>query len=174
MSTSAGKKSIYLEDDLYGNAKERSNYQRFGNDGHICGVTHCGNANRWNSVWNKSRDTFYIPIGAAIFAGPVYLLLIAKVTKPGSLTITGILLGILYFVLGMHWAMDLGLVIGGILADIIAGVKKYRSSTLNIVAYAVQCLGFTQSIRRHGQPLCLRAGAQRRVIWKRWQARILR
>ena len=80
--------------------------------------------------------TFYIPIGAAIFAGPVYLLLIAKVTKPGSLTITGILLGILYFVLGMHWAMDLG---------IIAGVKKYRSSTLNIVAYAVQCLGFTGS-----------------------------
>ena len=89
--------------------------------------------------------TFYIPIGAAIFAGPVYLLLIAKVTKPGSLTITGILLGILYFVLGMHWAMDLDLVIGGILADIIAGVKKYRSSTLNIVAYAVQCLGFTGS-----------------------------
>lgn len=41
--------------------------------------------------------------------------------------------------------MDLGLVIGGILADIIAGVKKYRSSTLNIVAYAVQCLGFTGS-----------------------------
>ncbi len=89
--------------------------------------------------------TFYIPVGAAILAGPIYLLLIAKVPKRGPLTIAGILLGIIYFVMGMHWAMDLGIVIGGILGDIIAGSKEYRNVKANIAAYAVQCLGFTGS-----------------------------
>lgn len=35
--------------------------------------------------------TFYLPIGAAILSGPVYLLLIAKVPKRGPLTIVGIM-----------------------------------------------------------------------------------
>ena len=49
--------------------------------------------------------TFYYPIGAALLPGPVFLLLMAKVPKRGTLTIIGILLATIGFILGMHWAM---------------------------------------------------------------------
>lgn len=87
--------------------------------------------------------TFYLPIGAAILSGPVYLLLIAKVPKRGPLTIVGIMLGIIEFILGMHWAMDLGLVLCGVVADFVAGSQHYRSSKANIAAFAIQNLGYT-------------------------------
>ncbi|MCH3916012.1 MAG: MptD family putative ECF transporter S component [Spirochaetia bacterium] len=87
--------------------------------------------------------TFYMPIGSALLSGPIFLLLIAKVPKRGPITIAGILLGIIYFLLGMHWGMDLGYIICGIIADIIAGSKKYKSTRMNIVAYAILCLGGT-------------------------------
>lgn len=87
--------------------------------------------------------TFYYPIGAALLPGPVFLLLMAKVPKKGPLTIIGVLLAISGFTLGMHWAMCLGGLIGAILADVLAGLKKYRSKKMNILAYIVYSLGST-------------------------------
>lgn len=52
--------------------------------------------------------TFYMPMGAALLCGPVYLLMIAKVQKRWSVTILGIVMGIIWFVTGMHWAFSLG------------------------------------------------------------------
>ena len=42
--------------------------------------------------------TFYMPMGAALLCGPVYLLMIAKVQKRWSVTILGIVMGIIWFV----------------------------------------------------------------------------
>ena len=39
--------------------------------------------------------------------------------------------------------MDLGYIWDGIVGDLIAGTKKYRSIKLNIVAYICLCLGAT-------------------------------
>lgn len=44
--------------------------------------------------------TFYMPMGAALLCGPVYLLMIAKVQKRWSVTILGIVMGIIWFVRG--------------------------------------------------------------------------
>lgn len=87
--------------------------------------------------------TFYYPIGAALLPGPVFLLLMAKVPKRGTLIIIGVLLATSGFVLGMHWAMCLGGLIGAVLADVIAGLKGYRSKKVNIMAYIVYSLGPT-------------------------------
>ena len=52
--------------------------------------------------------TFYMPMGAALLCGPVYLLMVAKVQKRWSVTILGIIMGIIWFATGMHWAFSLG------------------------------------------------------------------
>ena len=69
--------------------------------------------------------TFYMPMGAALLCGPVYLLMIAKVQKRWSVTILGIIMGIIWFVTGMHWAFSLGYIGMGIIADLVAGVYTY-------------------------------------------------
>ena len=71
--------------------------------------------------------TFYMPMGSAILCGPIYLLLIAKVKKRFAITIVGALIGIIWFVTGMHWAFALGTILMGIVADLAAGIGGYAS-----------------------------------------------
>lgn len=85
--------------------------------------------------------TFYQSYGIALLCGPVFLLMVAKVPKHGTIAILGIINGIIWFVFGMHWGMDLGYVIMGIVADIVAGIKGFKSIKLNILSYALFCWG---------------------------------
>ena len=71
--------------------------------------------------------TFYMPVGSALLCGPVYLLMLAKVQKRWAATILGAIMCIIWFVTGMHWAMALGYLIMGIVADLVAGAGRYRS-----------------------------------------------
>ncbi len=87
--------------------------------------------------------TFYMPLGSALLGGPVLILLIAKVPKKGAIATAGILCGVIMFATGMHWAMDLGYIIGGIVGDFIAGSKNYKSKFGNVVAYICISLGST-------------------------------
>jgi energy-coupling factor transport system substrate-specific component len=89
--------------------------------------------------------TFYMPLGSALLGGPVFLLLLARVPKRGISTIVGILVAIVWFALGMHWAMSVGYAVGGIVGDVIAGIKSYRSVKTNILAFCCLCLGATGS-----------------------------
>ncbi|MGN6715616.1 energy-coupling factor transport system substrate-specific component [Anaerocolumna jejuensis DSM 15929] len=89
--------------------------------------------------------TFYMPLGAALLGGPVFMLLVAKVPKRGAISLAGILCGVIWFATGMHWAMDLGYIIGGIAGDLIAGTGKYRNKGLNILAFICISLGATGS-----------------------------
>ena len=65
--------------------------------------------------------TFYMPAGSGLLCGPIYLLMVAKVQKRWSQTIMGVLMGIIWFVTGMHWAFALGYIIMSIVADFVAG-----------------------------------------------------
>ena len=89
--------------------------------------------------------TFYMPLGAAFLGGPVMMLLIAKVPKRGVIAITGILCGLIWFASGMHWAMNLGYIVGGIIGDFIAGRGKYKKQMLNMLAFICISLGSTGS-----------------------------
>lgn len=85
--------------------------------------------------------TFYMPMGAALLCGPVYLLMIAKVQKRWSVTILGIVMGIIWFVTGMHWAFSLGYIGMGIIADLVAGAGDYRNKAVNLLSYILMSLG---------------------------------
>lgn len=85
--------------------------------------------------------TFYMPMGSALLCGPIYLLLLAKVHKRFSITILGVIMGIIWFVTGMHWAFSLGYIVMGIIADFTAGLGKYKSGKINAVSYMLMSLG---------------------------------
>lgn len=87
--------------------------------------------------------TFFMPAGSGLLAGPAFLLMIAKVQKRWSLSIMGVVIGILWFVTGMHWAFVLGYLVMAIVADFVAGAEKYRSKKLNSLAYILFSLGST-------------------------------
>lgn len=85
--------------------------------------------------------TFYMPIGSALLCGPIYLLLTAKVHKRWCITILGIIMGIIWFVTGMHWAFSLGYIGMGIIADVVAGLGQYKSRKINMLSYMLMSLG---------------------------------
>lgn len=87
--------------------------------------------------------TFFMPAGSGLLAGPAFLLMIAKVQKRWSLSIMGVVIGIFWFVTGMHWAFVLGYLLMAIVADFVAGAGKYRSKKLNSLAYILFSLGST-------------------------------
>ena len=89
--------------------------------------------------------TFYMPVGSALLCGPVYLLMLAKVQKRWAVTILGAILCIIWFVTGMHWAMSLGYLIMGIIADLAAGTGGYKNKLINSLSYILISLGGTAS-----------------------------
>jgi hypothetical protein len=84
--------------------------------------------------------TFYMPVGSALLCGPVYLLMMAKVQKRWAATILGVIMCIIWFVTGMHWAMALGYLIMGIAADLAAGAGRYQSKKINSLSYILLSL----------------------------------
>ena len=57
----------------------------------------------------------------------------------------GALIGIIWFVTGMHWAFALGTILMGIVADLVAGIGGYASRKINAISYMLYSLGGTGS-----------------------------
>ncbi len=89
--------------------------------------------------------TFYMPVGSALLCGPIYLLMMARVKKRFTATILGVIMCIIWFVTGMHWAMALGYLVMGIVADMVAGARQYQSKKFNSISYILLTLGGTGS-----------------------------
>lgn len=85
--------------------------------------------------------TFYQPMGSALLSGIIFMFLISKVAKRGTIAILAIIICILRFATGMHWAMGLGTLVMGIIAEFIAGSKAYKSKKTNILSFGVFALG---------------------------------
>lgn len=90
--------------------------------------------------------TFFLTCGISLLCGPVFLLMVAKVPKHGAIVILGIVNGLIWFATGMHWAVTVGFIIMGIVADLVAGIKKFKSAKMNILAYGLLCLGSSGSL----------------------------
>lgn len=89
--------------------------------------------------------TFYMPVGSALLCGPVYLLMLAKIQKRFAVSILGVILCIIWFVTGMHWAMALGYLVMGVVADLVAGIGQYKNKKINSLSYILISLGGTAS-----------------------------
>ena len=97
--------------------------------------------------------TFYMPMGAALLCGPIYLLMVAKVQKRWSVTILGIIMGIIWFATGMHWAFSLGYIGMGLIADLVAGAGHYRNKAINLLSYMLISLGQHHAEKCYGTVL---------------------
>lgn len=81
--------------------------------------------------------TFLMPVAVALFTGPVYMLLLAKVPKRGPTIILGAIMGLLMFVTGMFWLWSIAYVVLGVIAGEISALGNFKSSKLNILGFTV-------------------------------------
>lgn len=76
----------------------------------------------------------------AVPLGPVYVLMLAKVPRRGAFLVNGAAIGLLFALTGFFAAGAFTL-LGGLLADIIAGAGGYRSRAGNMAGYVALRLG---------------------------------
>lgn len=81
--------------------------------------------------------TFLLPPVVALITAPVYLVLVAKVPKHGPILILGILMACIMFTTGMYWMWPIAYIIFAIAAELISGIKNFRSMRLNILGYII-------------------------------------
>lgn len=74
---------------------------------------------------------------AAVPGGIIYMLMRAKVAKPGSVLLSGVVIGLIEFIIGAGWAVAVGFIVGAVVAELLARAGSYRSFWLNTVGYAV-------------------------------------
>ncbi|GMA08774.1 hypothetical protein GCM10025886_19250 [Tetragenococcus halophilus subsp. flandriensis] len=79
----------------------------------------------------------YSPVMAALLAGTIFMLMVAKVPKFGAITIMGSVLGIFFFLSGLFPFALIPSVISALLADIIAYAFKYKSKIGLLISYIV-------------------------------------
>ncbi|WDV46494.1 MptD family putative ECF transporter S component [Clostridiaceae bacterium M8S5] len=78
-----------------------------------------------------------MPLPTALIGGIIYMLYIAKVPKHGAILIMSTLLAILIGSMLGVWTGFVVPIICGILAEMITGIGKFKSSRWNIVGYSV-------------------------------------
>lgn len=69
------------------------------------------------------------------------MLYYTKIKKFGMLTITGIIGGIFFYLIGYGWIGLLGWVLGGILSDVVLKIGGYQKFKVTVLSYACFCLG---------------------------------
>jgi energy-coupling factor transport system substrate-specific component len=76
---------------------------------------------------------------ALIPAGIVWMYLRVKIAKPGAIVIQVSVLALIMIALGSIWLLTLGMVIGGVLAEIITQARKksYRKITIGYIVYGI-------------------------------------
>lgn len=79
---------------------------------------------------------FFAHAVGAIPTGIIYMYMRAKTPQKGAILLMGFLVAAISFVLGIGWSAALGILIGGILAEIISATGNYKSNAKNIVGFA--------------------------------------
>lgn len=87
-----------------------------------------------------------MPALIALFTGIPFMLMCAKVQKPGAVIMMGMITGLLYFVTGQFTVVILAtFVVGCGLGEIARIVTKYNSYKGNTISFALFSLGMTGS-----------------------------
>ena len=81
------------------------------------------------------------PVFTALFAGTVYMVLVAKVQKFGAISLVGVMMACFFFFSGHFVISFIPSLVFGVLADVIARKGQYRHKTWNLVSYVVFSFG---------------------------------
>ena len=79
---------------------------------------------------------------AAIPGGIIYMLMRAKVPKAGSVLLSGVVIGLIEFLIGAGWAVAVGFIAGAVIAELLARIGHYKSFWLNTIGYSVYMMFF--------------------------------
>jgi energy-coupling factor transport system substrate-specific component len=80
---------------------------------------------------------FITPFIAAIAGGTPYMLYLTKVKKMGMVTITGLLVGLFFFIIGHGWPVLLVSILCGLSADIVLKYGNYTSWKHTLLSYSI-------------------------------------
>lgn len=83
----------------------------------------------------------YAPAFTALFAGTIYMLLIAKTRKFGSILLMSAVLSLFFFLSGHFVLSFLPSLFCGLIADMIARIGQYRSKYYNLLSYIIFSFG---------------------------------
>lgn len=64
---------------------------------------------------------------AAIPGGIIYMLMRAKVPKAGSVLLSGVVIGLIEFLIGAGWAVAVGFIAGAVIVELLARIGHYKS-----------------------------------------------
>ena len=82
----------------------------------------------------------------AVFAGIPFMLMVAKVQKPGAVFLMGLITALIYFATGQFTLVILvAMASTCILSEIVRGITKYNSFKGNSIAYVIYSLGMVCS-----------------------------
>lgn len=97
----------------------------------------------FSMILGMNANTFWFThaVGSLV-AGIVWMYLAAKVPKRGAFAIMAVLIAVVALLLGMVWTGPVGIVVGGIAAELIAGAGDKRTAVRSIVAFSVFTLCF--------------------------------
>lgn len=76
-----------------------------------------------------------------VVCGIPMMLYYTKIRKFGMLTITGIIGGIFFYLIGYGWIGLLGWFLGGLLGDVVLKIGGYQKFKVTVLSYACFCLG---------------------------------
>ncbi|WNZ88106.1 MptD family putative ECF transporter S component [Streptococcus iniae] len=88
-------------------------------------------------LFDKSGNMLYAPAFAALLAGTVYFLLIAKLQTFGPISLLGVMMGIFFFLTGHFIATLFPALIFAFVADLVAAIGHYKSRLLNLLSYLI-------------------------------------
>lgn len=91
-------------------------------------------------IFASAATVVTFAFGAAIAALPggiIYMLMRAKVPKAGSILLSGVVIGLIEFLIGAGWAVAVGFIGGALIAELLARAGEYRSFWLNTIGYSV-------------------------------------
>lgn len=74
---------------------------------------------------------------AALPGGVIYMLMRAKVPKAGSILLSGVVIGLIEFLIGAGWAVAAGFIVGAVLAELLSRAGQYKNFWLNAIGYSV-------------------------------------
>lgn len=93
------------------------------------------------AFFDTSGNMMYAPAFAALVSGPVYMLLIAKVGKFGSLTLVSSIMACFFFLSGYMFAAFLPSLLFGLLGDSLARIGDYKQKGYNLLSYIIFSFG---------------------------------
>ena len=81
-----------------------------------------------------------LPFIAGVLGGIPFTLFVIKTKKFGAVTLMGLIVGLLTFLMGQTWMSILFGVVFALVADLIMKAADYKSAKKNLLAYAVYTL----------------------------------